>query len=73
MCLAEKLHGALAGHYKFKLRKQGDRLVDDVQDDVLIVMVMAVDNSEENAVFESTTARLAEMVTDLTKNPAKRH
>ena len=68
-----QLHGALAGHYKIKLRKQGYRLVYGVQDDVLIVMVMAVDKREDSAVYESATARLADMVADLTKNPAKRH
>jgi mRNA interferase RelE/StbE len=68
-----QLHGSLAGHYKIKLRKQGYRLVYGVQDDVLIVMVMAVDKREDSAVYESATARLADMVADLTKNPAKRH
>jgi mRNA interferase RelE/StbE len=67
-----QLHGALAGHYKIKLRKQGYRLVYGVQDDVLIVM-MAVDKREDSAVYETATARLVEMVADLTKNPAKRH
>lgn len=37
------LHGSLVGYYKIKLNKQGYRLVDGVQDDVLIAMVMAVD------------------------------
>lgn len=68
-----QLHGALAGYYKIKLRKQGYRLVYGVQDDVLIVMVIAVDKREDYAVYESAMARLAEMVTDLTKNPARRH
>ena len=68
-----QLHGALAGHYKIKLRKQGYRLVYGVQDDVLIVMVMVVDKREDSAVYETATARLAEMVANLTKNPAKRH
>ena len=40
------LHGALAGHYKIKLNKQGYRLVYGVQDDVLIVTVMVVDKRE---------------------------
>ncbi len=37
------------------------------------MMAMAVDKREDSAVYESATARLAEMVADLTKNPAKRH
>jgi mRNA interferase RelE/StbE len=44
------LHGELRGYYKIKLRKQGIRLVYGVQDDVLIVMVMAVDKREDNLV-----------------------
>ena len=64
-----QLHGALAGYYKIKLRKQGYRLVYGVQDDVLIVMVMAVDKREDSAVYQSAAARLAEMVAKLTPNP----
>ena len=59
------LHGALAGHYKIKLRKQGYRLVYGVQDDVLIVMVMAVDKREDSAVYQSAMMRVAEMVAKL--------
>jgi mRNA interferase RelE/StbE len=52
------LHGDLRGFYKIKLRKQGVRLVYGVEDDVLIVMVMAVDKREDNLVYESARARL---------------
>lgn len=64
-----QLHGALAGHYKIKLRKQGYRLVYAVQDDVLIVMVMAVDKREDSVVYQSATARLTEIVCSMAKNP----
>jgi mRNA interferase RelE/StbE len=64
-----QLHGALAGHYKIKLRKQGYRLVYGVHDDVLIVMVMAVDKREDSAVYQSAMARLAEMVASMTQSP----
>ena len=67
-----ELHGALAGHYKIKLRKQGYRLVYGVQDDVLIVMVMAVDKREDSAVYQSAMARVAALVADLGKAGAKR-
>jgi mRNA interferase RelE/StbE len=67
-----ELHGALAGHYKIKLRKQGYRLVYGVQDDVLIVMVMAVDKREDSAVYQSAMARVAALVADLGKEGAKR-
>lgn len=68
-----QLHGALAGHYKIKLRKQGYRLVYGVQDDVLIVMVMAVDKREDSAVYQSATSRLAELMANLGKRPTKAH
>ena len=52
------LHGELRGFYKIKLRKQGIRLVYGVEDDVLIVMVMAVDKREDALVYQSARARL---------------
>ena len=51
------LHGALTGHYKIKLNKQGYRLVYGVQGDVLIVMVMAVDRREDSLVYQLAAAR----------------
>ena len=62
-----ELHGALAGHYKNKLRKQGYRLVYGVQDDVLIVMVMAVDKREDSVVYQSAMARVSEKMAELAK------
>ena len=50
------LHGALTGHYKIKLNK-GYRLVYGVQDDVLIVMVMAVDKREDSLVYQLAASR----------------
>ena len=67
-----ELHGALAGHYKIKLRNQGYRLVYGVQDDILLVMVMAVDKREGHAVYQSALARIAELVSDLAKTNTKR-
>lgn len=52
------LHGDLLGYYKIKLLKQGVRLVYGVEDDVLTVMVMAVDRREDNKVYQSTLDRL---------------
>ena len=52
------LHGDLQGYYKIKLFKQGVRLVYGVEDDVLIVMVMAVDRRENSRVYQSTLDRL---------------
>ena len=68
-----ELHGALAGHYKIKLRKQGYRLVYGVQDDILMVMVMAVDKREDSAVYQSAMARISELIAELAKNAPKRH
>jgi mRNA interferase RelE/StbE len=66
------LHGALAGHYKIKLNKQGYRLVYGVQDDVLIVMVMAVEKREDRLVYQSAVARVSEQVTALARMVQKR-
>ena len=54
------LHGELAGFYKIKLRKQGYRLVYGVEDDALVVMVMAVDKREDSAVYRAALSRLLE-------------
>ena len=66
------LHGALVGHYKIKLKKQGNRLVYGVQDDVLIVMVMTVDKREDSVVYQSALQRVAEKMADLAKAVQKR-
>ncbi|WP_394791003.1 type II toxin-antitoxin system RelE/ParE family toxin [Rhodoferax sp.] len=64
------LHGELAGYYKIKLRKQGFRLVYGVQDDVLVVMVMAVDKREDSVAYQSAMNRIAEKAAALAKlNP----
>ena len=68
-----ELRGALAGHYKIKLRKQGYRLVYGVQDDILMVMVMAVDKREDSAVYQSAMARISELISELAKVTPKRH
>ena len=66
------LHGELDGHYKIKLRKQGFRLVYAVEDDALVVMVMAVDKREDGLVYRSALARLAEKVSALAQAVSKR-
>ncbi len=52
-----QLHRELAGCYKIKLLKQGYRLVYMVEDDVLVVLVLAVGKREESVVYRSATAR----------------
>lgn len=54
-----ELHGPLAGCYKIKLRQQGVRLVYSVEDDCLIVTVIAVDKREAGAVYESSLTRVS--------------
>lgn len=51
------LHGELAGCYKIKLRQQGVRLVYAVEDDRLIVLVLAVDKREGGVVYGAAVSR----------------
>jgi mRNA interferase RelE/StbE len=53
-----QLHGPLASCYKTKLKKQGVRLVYDVEDDRLIVMVLAVDRREDGVAYKAAVDRL---------------
>lgn len=62
-----ELHGPLAGCYKIKLRQQGVRLVYSVEDDHLLVTVVAVDKREDGVVYESAIARLSAAAAALTK------
>lgn len=68
-----ELHGALAGHYKIKLRKQGYRLVYGVQDDIVLVMVLAIDKSEDSAVYQPAITRISEMLSERMKAGPQRH
>jgi mRNA interferase RelE/StbE len=62
-----ELVGELNGCYKIKLKKQGVRLVYRVEDDALIVMVLAVDRREDSAVYKSAVARLIDSLSKFTK------
>ena len=62
-----ELHGPLAGCYKIKLRQQGVRLVYSVEDDHLLVTVIAVDKREGAVVCESAIARLSAAAAALSK------
>ena len=55
-----ELHGDLRGCYKIKLRKQGYRLVYMVEDDVLVVLVLAIDHREDLAAYHAAMVRLLE-------------
>lgn len=52
------LHGELANCYKIKLLKQGYRLIYQVIDQQLIVLVISVGKRDKNAVYEAAMKRL---------------
>lgn len=62
-----ELHGPLVGCYKIKLRQQGARLVYSVEDDRLLVTVIAVDKREDGVVYESAISRLSAAAAALSK------
>lgn len=62
-----ELHGELSGCYKIKLRQQGARLVYLVEDDHLIVTVVAVDKREDGVVYQSAIIRLSAIATALSE------
>jgi mRNA interferase RelE/StbE len=53
---SDKLHGA-KDRYKIKLRSSGYRLVYEVRDRELIVVVIAVGRRDRNAVYEKAERR----------------
>ncbi len=53
-----ELHGALRNCYKIKLLKQGYRLVYLVEDNVLVVLVLAVAKREDLAAYRAAIDRL---------------
>jgi mRNA interferase RelE/StbE len=48
----------LRGCYKIKLRQQGYRLVYQVEDGALVVLVLAIDKREDLAAYHSAVERL---------------
>ena len=52
------LHGDLANCYKIKLLKQGYRLIYQVIDRRLIVLVISVGRRDKNAVYDAAIKRL---------------
>lgn len=53
-----RLSGPLVDCYKIKLRRQGYRLVYLVEDDILTVLVIAIDKRERSAAYRSALRRL---------------
>jgi mRNA interferase RelE/StbE len=65
-----ELRGELKGYYKIKLSKQGYRLVYGVEDDELIVTVMAIDKREDSEAYASAIARLKQFAKKVAKAQA---
>ena len=57
----DALRGGLKNCYKIKLRKQGYRLIYQVFDERVVVLVIAVGKREREAVYEAALARLASL------------
>lgn len=55
--ISAKLHGDLANCYKIKLRSAGYRLVYQVKDDMLIIIVIAV--AKHQTIYDTATERLS--------------
>ena len=55
------------------MRKQGYRLVYGVQDDIVLVMVLAIDKSEDSAVYQPAITRISEMLSERMKAGPQRH
>jgi len=53
-----ELRGPLRNCYKIKLLKQGYRLVYQIEDDVLVVLVLAIAKREDAAVYRLAVERL---------------
>ena len=56
-----ELRGELRGCYKIKLRKQGYRLVYQVEDEAVVVLVLAVGKREDDSAYRAAFARLRDL------------
>ena len=57
-----ELKGGLRGCYKIKLRKLGYRLIYQVEDDVVAVLVLAVGKREDDKAYLAAADRLRDML-----------
>ncbi|MCZ2328969.1 type II toxin-antitoxin system RelE family toxin [Bartonella sp. F02] len=53
-----RLHGDLASCYKIKLRSAGFRLIYQVIDEEIVILVIAVGKREDKKVYELASARI---------------
>lgn len=63
-----QLHGELGDCYKIKLHKQGYRLVYQVIENRLLVLVIAVGKRERDAVYGAAVKRLRELAAGADRN-----
>lgn len=56
-----RLHGELNGCYKIKLRSSGYRLVYKVEDETVVVFVLAVGKRERNQAYDNASDRLEKL------------
>ena len=57
-----ELRGGLFACYKIKLRKQGYRLVYQVEDEAIVVLVLAVGKREDDGAYRAAFERLRDLV-----------
>jgi mRNA interferase RelE/StbE len=55
-----RLHGDLAGCFKIKLRASGFRLVYQVLDEEIVILVIAVGKREDEKAYNTASKRLTE-------------
>jgi mRNA interferase RelE/StbE len=67
-----ELHGSLSGCYKIKLRAQGYRLVYQVRDEVLVVLVIAIDRRDKDKVYRAALKRIEALLDDPGSRPPVR-
>lgn len=56
-----RLHSELNGCYKIKLRSSGYRLVYKVEDETVVVFVLAVGKRERNQAYDNASERLTKL------------
>lgn len=55
---SNRLHGELSGCYKIKLRSLGYRLIYKVEDDLIVVVVLAIGKRDKNQAYNHANQRL---------------
>lgn len=61
---SSRLYGDLANCYKIKLRSSGFRLVYQVIDKEIVILVIAVGKREDKKVYNKATSRLSSIISD---------